>query len=313
MPQQWEDRNATRPGQMRVDPRDRFTEAPRGGFRIGYLLIGLGLLLGMVALVMWWAGGDPTPEPQPSPPPVAVPAQPAPVPRPEPDMPPAEDIPERAVAPEPALAPEPEPGAEEASPVEWALTLEESDDVLRELLPAVGGAALTDQFLANTDLLLRGTAYVDGLSRGLVMGKVLRFDPPSGRFPTLKVDGRTVMDPAGYRRYDDYTKAIVEIDTQQVADLFHRFRPLLETAYASGGNPPEEFDNAVIRALDRIIATPEIESPIPVRQKESVYLYVDPELESLAPLQKLMLRMGPQNLRQVKTQARALRSALLAG
>ncbi len=309
MPQQGEDRNATRPGQMRVDPGDRFTDAPRGGFRIGYLLIGLGLLLGIVALVMWWGGEDTAPEPQPSPPAAAVPARPVPVPEPEPEMPPAEDIPERVVAPVEKVAPEPEA----AAPVEWALTLDESDEVLRDLLPEVGGGPLTDQFLSNTDLLLRGTAYVDGLSRGLVMRKVLRFDPPTGRFPTLKVDGRTVMDPAGYRRYDDYTKAIADLDTQQVAELFHRFRPLLETAYASGGNPPEDFDNAVIRALDRIIATPEIEAPIPVRKKEAVYLYVDPELESLAPLQKLMLRTGPQNLRQVKAQARALRRALLEG
>jgi hypothetical protein len=42
-----------------------------------------------------------------------------------------------------------------------------------------------------------------------------------------------------------------------------------------------------------------------------MYRYADPQLEELVPLQKQLLRMGPENIRRIKLQARALREGLL--
>jgi hypothetical protein len=121
------------------------------------------------------------------------------------------------------------------------------------------------------------------------------------------------MDPAGYRRYDAYATAIAELDTELLADTFHRFRPLLEGAYGALGYSPGDMDNALIRALDRVLATPEISDPIPVKKVEAVYKYVDPSLEKLPAVQKQLLRMGPDNVAKIKNQAAALRRALLQG
>ncbi len=306
--QQGEEEDLDPSGRLHVDPADRLSQATPGGFKMGYLIIALAAIAAIAGVVMF--SGD-KPE---SPPvdPVAVPAvtavEPPPT-APERVLPPAEDIPEPVVTPAATVE---EPGIPEEPPAP-AMTLNDSDEAVRESLNAVGGGFLVDQVQTNTDLLLRGAAYIDGLSRGLIMSKVLRLSPPAERFTTLKADGRTVIDPASYRRYDAYADAIGGLDTTQLASLFHRFRPLLEEAYSDSGNRPEDFDNALIRALDRVIATPEIDAPIPVKKKEAVYLYSDPELEQLPPLQKLLLRMGPDNLRRVKQQARALREALLQG
>jgi hypothetical protein len=43
-----------------------------------------------------------------------------------------------------------------------------------------------------------------------------------------------------------------------------------------------------------------------------VYVYADPALEILPALQKQLLRVGPDNLRRIKQQARVLREGLLA-
>jgi hypothetical protein len=42
-----------------------------------------------------------------------------------------------------------------------------------------------------------------------------------------------------------------------------------------------------------------------------MYKYADPQLEELTPMQKQLLRMGPDNIRRIKEQARALREGLL--
>ena len=67
----------------------------------------------------------------------------------------------------------------------------------------------------------------------------------------------------------------------------------------------------MIRMLDRILATPEIEGLIALTRKSVLYRYADPQLEELVPLQKHLLRMGPENIRRIKLQARALREGLL--
>jgi len=119
------------------------------------------------------------------------------------------------------------------------------------------------------------------------------------------------LDPAGYRRYNGTAAAISNLDTGLMVSTFHRFRPLFEQAYAELGQNPEEFDNAVIRALDLVLSTQEVSGDIRLARKSVMYTFADPELEQLPPLQKQLLRMGPENMRLIKQQAQALRNALL--
>ena len=72
-----------------------------------------------------------------------------------------------------------------------------------------------------------------------------------------------------------------------------------------------DFDNAVVRTLDLILATPEIGEPIALKPKSTKYIYADPALESLSDVQKQLLRMGPDNVRRIKQQAQSVRTGLL--
>ena len=47
-------------------------------------------------------------------------------------------------------------------------------------------------------------------------------------------------------------------------------------------------------------------------QSNVLYEYADPSLESLPPLQKQLLRMGPENLERIQVYLRALRGELTA-
>lgn len=283
---------------LMTDPEDRLTQSPRQGGLNPLLILGAIALLGVIVVVYLFSGSEPEP-PAPEPAPVVV------TPEPEPEEPaPAPDI------PEPAPEPEPEPEAPQA-PTEPPLTLENSDEQVRTELSQAGSSELLDTTLANADLLQRGTGVIDGLSRGLVLNKILPVTAPKGKFTTIEVGEQQIIDPASYDRYDSHAEAIAELNTDKLVGTFHNFRPLLEEAYAGLGYKEDDFDNALIRALDQIIATPEVEGDIAVKKKEAIYVFVDPELEGLAPLQKQLLRMGPDNLAIVKDQARALRAGLL--
>ena len=136
--------------------------------------------------------------------------------------------------------------------------------------------------------------------------------PPRGKFSVTRSDDRLTINPASYKRYDDYARTIENLNTGILVETFHRFRPLLEATYAELGYEADDFDNALIRALDNILATPRIDAPIAVRKSEAIHKFLDPDLERRTALQKQLLRMGPDNTARIQSQARALREALLA-
>jgi hypothetical protein len=284
---------------MQADPSERSTATPDTS-DLPLVPLTAGVVL-VVALAAWYFTGSPKTEAPVSEPAPPVAAVTAPEDTPEPELAPAPDIPE--VPPTPA--PEPKAAAEPA------LTLENSDAVVRQDLSAAMAAPLLDAALLQDNLLERGVAIVDGLSRGVVRYKLLPLAPLAGPFPVKQVNGEFRMDPAGYSRYDSYAAAIEAMDIEKLVASFHRYRSLLEEAYGILGYDPQDMDNALIRGLDRIIATPVLQQPPALVKVEAIYKYADPKLEQLSDLQKQLLRAGPGNTARIQSSAQALRSALL--
>lgn len=284
---------------MKAAQEDRLeSDSGRGGFPTGWLIVVLAIVV--VAYVLWQSLGKQAAEPEPVP--VAVEeivVEPPP-------LPPAEDIPPR---PEPVVEATVE-APELPQPV--LPTLAESDPMVREHLAAAGVGAELDKLDQQQNLIQQGTALIEGFSRGLVVRKLLPIDPPKGIFSVELQGEQLYMNPAGYARYDGYAEAIESLDSVALVNNFHTMRPLYEQAYGQLGLDPGDFDNAVVRVLDRILATPEIEDPIALSRRSVMYQYADPQLEQLTALQKQLLRMGPDNIRRIKQQAAALRAGLLS-
>ena len=283
---------------MKAAPEDRL-ESRSGSGGVPFLKIVLVVAILAVAWVLWTTLQESEPVETPLEMVEEVVVQPA-------ELPPAEDIPRPA-------APAPVDTAEASEPAEPPLPpLEESDSLMREQLAAAGIGPELDQMEAEENLVQLGVALVDGFSRGVVQYKLLPVKRPTQPFGVEIKGQQLYMDPAGYARYDEYAEAIATLDTQALVGSFHRMRPLYEQAYAQLGMDPEAFDNAVIRMLDHVLQTPEIDEPIELTRKSVMYQYADPQLEQLSTVQKQLLRMGPQNLRRIKEQAAALRAGLLS-
>jgi hypothetical protein len=59
------------------------------------------------------------------------------------------------------------------------------------------------------------------------------------------------------------------------------------------------------------LTTPVIVEPLKLTRESVTYKFADPDLEGLMPLQKQLLRAGPENTRRIQQQAKALKEALL--
>ena len=296
------DREKTEIGELSEAPEvatDRYN-SPLQKRSSGILPWGAALLI--IAALAWllYPEAELPPDPALESSPAQVPPALAALP-PSPDIPLTEPLTEQEPVTDPAATPVPI----------LSLKLEDSDVAVRQALASGSNSELTNEALQHDDLLQRGSVLIDGLSRGLVLQKSLPMARPAGSFATRSEPGRQVIDPANYGRYDAYARAVGLLDTGSLVSAFHKFRPLLEEAYGQLGYDETGLDNALIRSLDVVIATPEIQGEIAVSPKGGIYLFADPELESLAQVQKLLLRMGPENRMLVRGQAEALRAALL--
>ncbi|CAA0121757.1 Uncharacterised protein [Halioglobus japonicus] len=294
---------------MRAEPEEvRSHNSGRKKFPIVEMLLALAVVAGLVFFWFWSEEKKPeqtvTETPQ-----AAVPAT-------QPELPATPDIPVREEVTVAVETADDNMDAERVSEVEVEepapLTPADGDAILKQQFAAAGANATLRKLTSVDHPVDLSAALIDGLGKGNVLRKMVPLDRLKPAFSVDREGDTLYMSPASYKRYDRYTDAITALNTSVLVETFHTLRPLYQQAYEELGLDPEDFDNAIIRTLDMVLATPEIAEPIALNPKSVVYVYADPALESLPALQKQLLRMGPSNLRRIKQQARVLREGLLA-
>ena len=189
--------------------------------------------------------------------------------------------------------------------------LDASDALLRELIVKVSSHPQIVGWLVNEDLARRFVAAMDNVAEGLVPRAHLGFMAPDGDFRVLDEDSpQPLLDPASYQRYDLAAAAFTSLDPEGTAKLYRIVKPLLQQAYQELGYPDADFDATLSRAIQRLLNTPTVEGPVALSPGVLSYQFQEPRLESLAPVQRQLLRTGPKNTRRVQAKLRELATAL---
>ena len=210
---------------------------------------------------------------------------------------------------EPAVEPPPPPPA----PVEEPLPrLEESDDAVRDAVGDIPLGTAGQQYLIPGNIIERSASVVYLMAQGDVPYKLLPVSRPKAAFPISDDGTQVVTDPAGFERYDALTQWLQSLDLKSLLSSLEWFIPLFREAWSYYGEDPAAFDMAVVMTLDLVIATPEVDlSEARLIRKEAVWIFEDPAIEGLAPIQKQVLRMGPENAEIVKAKATEARGLWL--
>ena len=204
-----------------------------------------------------------------------------------------------------------------AGPADSALDLPEldaSDAFVRDVVAGLSSRPQLAEWLATDRLVRRFVGSVVQVAAGLSPRDELEFMEPEGSFAVREPgepSAAAVVDPASYRRYDPVAATFVSLDTEGTAELYRRLRPLFREAYRDLGFSEGSFDGVMARAFETLLAVPVPEGPIRVVPSGAdAYEFRDPALEDLAPAQKHLLRMGPENVRRVQAKLRELAGAL---
>lgn len=189
--------------------------------------------------------------------------------------------------------------------------LEDSDAFVREKAGPLSGSPLLAAWLKLESLIPRLTSALNQLADGQVARDAFAPFRPRGKFRVRRKEGRTLVDPASWARYDAFAAMVQSIDAVATARLYERLYPLFDAAQSGLGEaarPRELFLAAARPLLDAPI--PEGEPDLMEGKKGLGWVYVDERLERLSPAQKQLLRMGPKNQAIVQAKLNAVILAL---
>jgi hypothetical protein len=228
---------------------------------------------------------------------------------PPPDEPPVVAAPAPPpVAEEPAVK-HPVPVSDSA---ETLPPLDGSDLPLQQALSEVFGREPVEQFVIPEQLVRHIVVSIDNLPEQKLAERLRPLRAAPGTFAVTGSEEIPVLDPANYQRYQPLVRLFGSIETPRLIALYSRYYPLFQEAYENLGHPPEQFNDRLVQVIDHLLQAPELEDRVPLEQPGVLYQYADPKIEALSAGQKLLIRMGGENARAVKTKLREVRAELVA-
>lgn len=178
---------------------------------------------------------------------------------------------------------------------------EKSDGQMRKDLASLSPLPEWARWLTASDLLDRAVVVVDNVAEDVNPRKQLDF---------IQVKPLE-SDKLESARYDQIAAVVGSIDAKGLAQVFRDLHPLLETAYHKLGYPDRKFDQVAAKALQRIVDAPVLErTPRLAPKGANNFAFADAKLEALGPVEKLLVRMGPQNTKVIQAKAREVAAAL---
>ncbi|MDD8012084.1 MAG: DUF3014 domain-containing protein [Acidobacteriota bacterium] len=190
------------------------------------------------------------------------------------------------------------------------LDLDRSDEAVRTMVAAGEIPVVMKKWLRQKDIVRTGVAAIDSIARGESPAALLPFLAPEGKFLAAERNGSYTLDPRSYRRYDPLVNAFTAVPDKTLVTWYKTLRPTLEKAFRELGYPNVTFAQRVQQAIEQLTQTPLPHEEAALERKVLSYAYGDPDLESLNPAQKHLLRFGPRNAARIQDKLRSLAAAL---
>ena len=192
-------------------------------------------------------------------------------------------------------------------------SLDDSDEYFKLELGDLFGDQV-GALLAGTRIVERVVATVDNLPRSHVAERIRPVTGLSDAFVADPEGGDLyVISQESYRRYDDLVGIIEQSSVSDLAELYRRYYPLIQSAYEDLGYPNGYFNDRLVEAIDDMLATPDLAGNISLVRPHVLYQFQSPDLEARSSGQKLLLRMGSENSAKIKAKLQELRKEITTG
>jgi len=199
-----------------------------------------------------------------------------------------------------------EPIDEEIITPEIALpTLDESDSWFSTKLPTLTWREELLKLVVTEDMIRRFVVFTDNFSQGTLAYEHTPLVTPKEKFTAVKEQTDSGIkwqwDEDSASRFSLYVDLLRSMDSEMLVQWYIELKPLIDQAYEELGYPEQDFTEVLHSAITKVLdmeipkAEPELERP------SVMYKYKDESLESLDDAEKLLLRLGKENLLVIKS------------
>ena len=185
--------------------------------------------------------------------------------------------------------------------------INDSDDWVKGKLPELTWRNELLSLLITDDIIRRFVVFTDNFAQGLLAYEHSLFIQPKVKFSvdeqSINVDGQHNVwqwDSKTTKRFDLYVDLLRSVDSSVLVDLYIESKPLIDEAYNELGYE-EDFTYTLQDAITRVLDMELPQSDMNITRSSVMYKYQDPQLEGLDEGDKLLLRMGKENLLIIKS------------
>lgn len=201
--------------------------------------------------------------------------------------------------------------------VEPLPSLNESDDWLKLKLPEITWRKELLSLIVDEDMIRRFVVFIDNFSQGIVAYEHSPFVLPKVKFiPGSKsvsfqkepqdnddLKGKQNIwqwDESSSKRFSLYIDLLRSMDSEALVQWYSDIKPLINEAYQELGYE-DDFTNTLQDAITRILDMELPKSSMELIQPSVMYKFANPKLEALPDTDKLLLRLGKDNLLVMKS------------
>lgn len=185
--------------------------------------------------------------------------------------------------------------------------LDDSDVWLQEKLPTMTWRKELLKLVIDEDMIRRFVVFTDNFAQGNVVYEHSPFVLPQIKFsPSIehetKEGSKTVWqwDESSSKRFNLYIDLLRSMDSSSLVEWYFEVKPLIDDAYNELGYE-EDFTLTLQDAITRVLDMELPKSSMALTRPSVMYKYQDETLESLADSDKLLLRLGKENLLIIKS------------
>ena len=184
-------------------------------------------------------------------------------------------------------------------------TLAESDAWLEEKLPTITWRKELLKLVIDDDMIRRFVVFTDNFSQGILAYEHSPLIKPTASFSGREIneDGQVVIkwDETSSRRFSLYVDLLRSVDSETLVSWYFELKPLVDEAYQELGYPEENFTDILQDAITKVLDMEIPKERIELVRPSVMYQYKNEEIEKLDDAEKLMLRLGKENLLVIKS------------
>jgi len=202
----------------------------------------------------------------------------------------------------PAVEPEP---IVEVIPEPVLPNLDESDAWIQEKLPTFTWRKELLKLVINKDMIRRFVVFTDNFAQGNLAYEHSPLIKPNTKFLANEIKkGATSdwkWDESATRRFTLYVDLLRSFDSETLVQWYFEMKPLIDQAYAELGYPDDNFTDVLHDAITKVLDMEIPKESLDLVRPSVMFRYKDAEIEALDDADKLLLRLGKENLLVIKS------------